>query len=191
MQTASLAIRFGLAIAFLVAGLSKLRFTEQFAGVIRNYSLVQDRWSKPIARWLPRLELTLGLLLLLGVLEREMGVVAALMLTMFAGAAVVNLLRGRQVECGCFGVAGRRHVTWWMVGEDVVLALGALVLAAHPSATLAVARDPSLVPRPSLVDGIAILMSTSLVLVGIFLTAGGWRLLHASRRFSETMRSRE
>lgn len=188
MHIASLAIRFGLAIVFLVAGMSKVRFTEQFALMVKNYELLPDRWSRPVARWLPMAELAIGSLLLFGVLQVQLAIVAAVMTSVFAGAAAINLARGRDIDCGCFGVVGRRSVTWWTVGEDVLLTLGALVFAANPSTTLVV-WSASPVRDPSSVDGIAILMSTSLVLLIMFLAAESRRTLRASRKFGERLRS--
>jgi hypothetical protein len=47
----------------------------------------------------------------------------------FACAAATNLLRGRIVDCGCFGPVGERRITWWTVARNLVLAGAAAVVA--------------------------------------------------------------
>lgn len=61
----------------------------------------------------------------------------ALLLAVFAGAIAINLLRGREIDCGCFGFGVRRRIGWDAVVRNVVLALLAVGLATRPPEPLA------------------------------------------------------
>src|SRR5207249_3414703 len=63
------------------------------------------------AATLPGIELVLGAALALGVWTRPAGVAATALLTVFTFAIGAALLRGIDIECGCFGSHGQ-PTTW-------------------------------------------------------------------------------
>ena len=90
---------------------------------------------RPVAAWLPRLELVLALVLLAGVATAVSAALAAAALLVFSAAVAVNLARGRKIECGCFGGASPRQITWRLVLRDILLAATAVAISVRPPAT--------------------------------------------------------
>lgn len=103
MAVAAVSFRFVLASVFLVAGFAKLLSRGEFAVAVQNYQLLSARASQPIGRLLPPLELVCGVLLFVGLGVRLVSSAVALLLLVFAGAVAINLIRGREIDCGCFG----------------------------------------------------------------------------------------
>jgi hypothetical protein len=58
---------------------------------------------------------------------------AAGLLVAFGAAMAVNLVRGRQFDCGC-GPATERMISWWLVIRNTVLSVAALAVAVLPPA---------------------------------------------------------
>lgn len=92
VDAAALAFRFGLAFVFLTAAIPKLSASRDFERAVRNYALLPRVVVRPVARWLPRIELLCAVALLLGVAVPVIATAAAVMLTTFASGVAVNLL---------------------------------------------------------------------------------------------------
>lgn len=110
MEVATLASRFLLAFMFILAGISKLR-DRQLPRVIASYELLPKALVRPLSGWLPRLEIACGVLLGLGLATAVTALIVAALLVGFAGALALMLLRGRKIDCGCFGSAARTSVS--------------------------------------------------------------------------------
>ncbi len=93
---------------FAVSGVIKLiEPPENFMTAIHAYDLLPVWMERPLAESLPWVEMTSGLLLLLGLLTRISLAVVALQLLVFTAALGSTLLRGISLEdCGCFGSLG-------------------------------------------------------------------------------------
>lgn len=135
-EALALGFRLVLGVTFLRAGLSKLVSREHFALAVTHYGIVGQRVSRHVARWLPPTEVVLGCLLLVGVLQTAVSLTLAALLVVFGGGVVVNLVRGRVIDCGCFGPGAQKRITWWTVLRNVGLAVAALAVAANPSTML-------------------------------------------------------
>jgi hypothetical protein len=70
---------------------------------VGNYRLVPDRAGDLIGRPLAVAEVAAGALLALGLGVRPVATLLALFIVGFSVAVAVNLLRGRTIDCGCFG----------------------------------------------------------------------------------------
>ena len=172
MELVSLVFRFVLAGVFIAAGLSKVRRRQAFVRTVQRYQMLPAEIARPLALGLPFFELGCGLLLLFG-----LGIVAAaalvgLALVVFCAAIAVNLIRGREMDCGCMTSVGPRRIGWPLVVRNAVLALGAaLVVFESPQAlsteALIVSTDPA-VPHS---DGVAALLVSAFGL-GIVALAG-------------------
>lgn len=133
MGYAALVFRFDLGLAFAVAGLSKLRDLRAFTEAVFGYKLVSDRVGVLIARLLPPTEAALGLLLLLGLAGREAAAAIGVLLAVFTGAIVINLARGREIDCGCVGSGVTQTITWFTVIRNIcLLGAAAVVVSANP-----------------------------------------------------------
>jgi uncharacterized membrane protein YphA (DoxX/SURF4 family) len=128
-----LALRLVLGLTFIVAGLSKLAARDDLARTVISYGILPSGWAQFVATWLPRFELMTGMLLVLGVVGRAAAALAALALAAFTAGAIVNLLRGRVIDCGCFGPTRIKRVTWRTVARNVLLVAAAVVLVLDPA----------------------------------------------------------
>jgi hypothetical protein len=119
-----------LGISFLAAAVPKLRHPKGFVLAVLEYRVLPNRLSWFYARLLPPLECLLALLLLTGVAVRSAAVVVSLLLLSFIVAVGINLLRGRELDCHCFGKVTRRPIGWRLLLQDVALLCSAIALVA-------------------------------------------------------------
>jgi protein-disulfide isomerase/uncharacterized membrane protein YphA (DoxX/SURF4 family) len=153
-----LGIRLFLAAIWIWAAWSKLGDPRHFVQTVRAYDATPEWLSKTIGYGLPVLELTLAVLLVLGLIVRYAAAVSALLFTVFLIGIVQAAVRGIKIECGCFGGGGTSESTnyTWEILRDIVL----LALAAHlvkwprskfsvDEAVIASEAVPSLTPKQS------------------------------------------
>lgn len=119
----------GLALIFLASAIPKLRHPKGFILAVLEYRVLPTRLSWIYARLLPPLELLLALLLLSGTAVRSVAIVLSLLLTSFIIAIGINLVRGRNLDCHCFGKAHRRSIGWGILFQDGALLGAAIALA--------------------------------------------------------------
>src|SRR5436305_10915201 len=115
-----------LGIIFLVSSLPKLHHPKGFILAVLEYRILPARLSWFYARLLPPLEFLLALLLLTGTAVRSAAVVMSMLLLSFIAAVGINLTRGRDLDCHCFGKATRRPIGWKLLLQDGAL-LGAAI----------------------------------------------------------------
>ena len=132
MELSLLGIRFVLGLVLVTASFPKLADQDDFRRALRNYQLLPFSLVRPVARWLPRLELLVGGLLVGGLATRVVASISAIAFFAFSSAVAINLARGRKIECGCFGGSAPRRITWRLVCQDLTLAAGAVALVADP-----------------------------------------------------------
>lgn len=121
-------LRIGLAGLLLYAGLAKLHEPLVFAREIANYQLL-PQLAPHVAATLPVLELVAALAMLLpGPRWRPAGALLAFgLMATFLVAVTSVVLRGVDIDCGCFG-SGSGAVTWLTVVRNLGLSLAALYL---------------------------------------------------------------
>jgi hypothetical protein len=159
-------IAFCLAVLFASAAGAKLLDIGRFRDVLAGYRVLPPR-IVPVFAWLVP---TLEALLALGWLAQPGLTVAAssaALLSIYAAAIAVNLLRGRtDISCGCsFGNTDR--VSWWLVARNSLIALAAL----GPGVPTQAGR--ALQATDYLVAGAATLAAIVLYLAGRQLMANG------------------
>ena len=98
-------VQFVLAAVFVVAGVGKIMDPPGFAHEIHNYGLVPGVAINVLAIVLPWIEVVAGLALFVGLARRSAARIFGVLLLVFIGALSINLVRGRPVDCGCFGAA--------------------------------------------------------------------------------------
>jgi uncharacterized membrane protein YphA (DoxX/SURF4 family) len=130
--------RFVLAAVFLTAGVAKVSRRTEFADAVRNYDLVPERLSLVIGRLLPAVEVLLGAMLFAGIALPEAAAVTGVALLTFSAAIVVNLLRGREIDCGCFGLIAEPTLGWTSVIRNLVLVTVTGLVVWHPAPTLSI-----------------------------------------------------
>jgi uncharacterized membrane protein YphA (DoxX/SURF4 family) len=122
-----------LSIIFLLSSIPKLRRPKGFVLAVLEYRILPSLPSKIYGWSLPPLEMLLALLLLSGTSVRLTALVLSLLLLSFILAVSINVARGRDLDCGCFGAKKQRKIGWTLLLEDLALLGGALTLAILPS----------------------------------------------------------
>lgn len=110
------------ALLFATAALHKLRGLAQFAAVLHAYRVLPEA-AAPLAPLVPLSELAVALALLVPAARTPAALAGAALLTAYAAAIGINLLRGRRdLACGCGGPDEARPIAPWMVGRNLLLA---------------------------------------------------------------------
>jgi putative oxidoreductase len=88
---------------FIWAGLLKIFDPLGFAQSIANYRAFPGAMSFFLGLVLPWLELLCGVLLIFGFMRRASALILSGLLSAFLILIVVTILRGIDIDCGCFG----------------------------------------------------------------------------------------
>ncbi len=96
---------------FCYAGVIKALDVVAFAGSVANYQLLPYQLNFLVAALLPYVELAAGLLLLFGRQVRPAVLLIAGMNGVFIVALLSVILRGLDIDCGCFRPAGEGHTS--------------------------------------------------------------------------------
>jgi hypothetical protein len=126
-------VALALGLLFLLAGAHKFGDRARFGGILANYRMVPVLLVSPLTLLMPLLELALGLFWLVAVIRLQTGallpVSSALLLTVYALAIAVNLVRRRNhIDCGC-GFAKNdsgQRLSPWLVFRNLLLAAMAM-----------------------------------------------------------------
>ncbi|MGH3566232.1 MAG: MauE/DoxX family redox-associated membrane protein [Pseudonocardia sp.] len=98
--------RIGLAAVWLISGGLKALDPDQTYVAVRAYEVLPAAGVEVVAAVLPWLEITLGLLLLVGFGTRAVAAISAALLLVFIAGVVQAWTRGLSIDCGCFGGGG-------------------------------------------------------------------------------------
>lgn len=112
---------------FCYAGLIKAVDVTAFAGNVANYLILPYKLNFLVAALLPYVELAAGLLLLVGRQVRPALLLIVGMNGIFMVALVSVILRGLDIDCGCFRVNGDGHTSAQMA---LLRDVGIMLLAA-------------------------------------------------------------
>jgi len=119
---------------FVYAGAAKALTPLDFAQNVRNYQLVGQSLSFIAALILPWLEILAGAFLVLGIWRRGAALVVSALLVFFIALTVVTMVRGLDVDCGCFGALDRKAGLGVILEDLGMLYLGlCLLLGGGPS----------------------------------------------------------
>ena len=122
-------------VIFAWAGLAKIGDLGSFAQQVHNFRLLPVPLENLITMTLPWVEVLAALALILGVQARAGGVVAAGLMTVFTLAVLAALLRGLDIECGCFGTADAARVGVVKVLENFGMLALAVLASLRPRAS--------------------------------------------------------
>lgn len=114
---------------FLYAGVIKAADPVAFAGQVANYQLLPYAWNYLVAATLPYLEVLCGLLLLGNRWVRPATLLLGLLNLVFIAALVSLLVRGIDIDCGCFrpGTADKTGPLAALIRDLGLMTLVALV----------------------------------------------------------------
>ena len=116
----ALICRLTLAIIFFYAGIEKIIDPGDFVLAIYNYQLLPDGTINLLAIFLPWLEVLIAASLITGICIRGAALISALLFLTFATALTINLVRGLDISCGCFG-ASSGNISWLYLARDISL----------------------------------------------------------------------
>ena len=111
-------------VVFAWAALAKLGDLHGFADQVHNFRMVPIFAEHVVALSLPWIELVAALALILNIRARSGAVVVTSLLAVFTVAIIVALVRGLDIECGCFGTSDASRVGLVKITQN----LGMLVL---------------------------------------------------------------
>lgn len=123
-----LLLRIILGLIFIYSGTIKIIDTSGFSNSIVNYKLLPDLLINFLAIILPWIELTAGLLLILGISVKENILIITSLLAVFIIAIIINLFRGLDIDCGCFGTANGIKLGFTKLLENCILLFMGIVL---------------------------------------------------------------
>jgi uncharacterized membrane protein YphA (DoxX/SURF4 family) len=120
-------LRIILGALFLEASWDKILHPARFAEDVANYAILPPLLVNLWALVLPWLEMIAGLSLILGLLSRSSALVLSALLVSFIIVISINIARGAEIDCGCFGAG--EELGWISLFRDLLfLAMGIQVL---------------------------------------------------------------
>lgn len=131
LRILSLAARMLLAIVFLVAGAEKIGSMKTFGKAIAAYELMPESLANIAALLFVWSEIVVGVLLFVGAAIRGSALVTSGMLVVFLIAILSAIMRGLDIDCGCFP-GNPEPVGWKKVFEDLGLLAAAIFLIYFP-----------------------------------------------------------
>jgi uncharacterized membrane protein YphA (DoxX/SURF4 family) len=137
IQAVAVAGRFFLAFTLLAAAVPKFYALDRFEAALSAYRLLPIAAVRPLARLIPWLEVVAGIGLVAGVALPVTASLAGALFFAFAIAIATNLVRGREIDCGCGGRGRRRTIGWDLVVSNAVLVAIAITSASVRPGALA------------------------------------------------------
>lgn len=98
IQTVS---EFVLGGVFIFAGLTKILNHAGFINAVESFKLLPTVLVEVIAMVLPWIEFIAGICLVMKIYRRISAAILSLLLVIFIGAILINLVRGINISCGC------------------------------------------------------------------------------------------
>lgn len=174
LQQVCMFAQFAAGLVLLLAGFAKLADWRGFGRIVRDFRILPEAVSAPVAWLVPVAEVAVGAALLDPAIGRAASPLAAALFLLFAGAVSINLVRGRRdLACGCFGSDQRQGLHWGIVFRNIVFA----ALACAPAlggATAAPAMEERLAMTVAALTVLAAL-SLARLIVRLWPRDEGWR----------------
>lgn len=121
-------IRVGLGAVFLYAGFLKIREPAAFAGSVAAYKILPYFLNYLVAATIPWIEAICGLLLVIGYrIKAAAGIIAAMNI-LFIVLLTSTIVRGLDIDCGCFQQGGAKTSAWTAIGRDILFLIAALTV---------------------------------------------------------------
>ncbi|SNB48027.1 MauE/DoxX family redox-associated membrane protein [Geobacter sp. DSM 9736] len=117
---------------FIYAGIIKIIDPVAFAGNIAAYQVLPYFGNYLAAAILPWLELLCGLLLVTGYRARGAAATVALLNIVFILLLASTIVRGLDIDCGCFRQGGPKTSAWTAIMRDLLLLALALFTMYQP-----------------------------------------------------------
>ena len=113
---------------FIWAAVTKIAEPLSFAQDVKNYRLVGQTISFFTAIILPWIELIAALCLITGVFPRSSALLISGLLVFFILLVAITIIRGIDVDCGCFGTFSRKADFKLILEDSLWLAMSLILL---------------------------------------------------------------
>ena len=110
---------------FVYSAVPHLFNTMGLASSIYNYKLFPSSIIGLSAAFIPWISLLAGLALILGLKVKAASFIVSTLLVIFISLAIISVIRGLDIDCGCFSGLERR-TNWLTILEDLGMLTGAL-----------------------------------------------------------------
>lgn len=114
---------------FAVAAVVKLLDPEAFLSSMLTYQVFPHKVAVALAYFAPVLELVVALCLVTGFWRKGASLLTVGMLVLFVGLVGQGLVRGLEMNCGCFGANHLQSTSDYLlkIGQNVLLLLAVLL----------------------------------------------------------------
>jgi len=116
-----------LALIFISAAIGKILDTQAFIETVTAYQILPKFLITPFGHFIPWLEFTIGLTLLIDRWPAGAVFSANLMLMLFIVIVLISLLRGLEIDCGCFAIIKEDSLMKTLI-RDFIFMVPALIL---------------------------------------------------------------
>ena len=122
-------IRIILGMLFLYAAIDKIIYPARFAEVIYHYKILPIPFINFFAIIIPWIEIGVGLSLIFNQYAEIGSLILVLLTTVFVIMIASAMMRGLNIECGCFSLDSKSsYVGWKRILEDLVMIAGGLLV---------------------------------------------------------------
>lgn len=119
---------------FIYASIGKILHPNSFADSISNYKILPVFLINLAAIILPYIEFIFGVTLILSVRTKISAIILSLLLLIFISAILSTIIRGLNIDCGCFAKSINETETynvdlWIIILRDILLLIpGAIII---------------------------------------------------------------
>jgi uncharacterized membrane protein YphA (DoxX/SURF4 family) len=117
-----LILRLGFGFLLIYASVDKIRHPFEFAEVVENYRVFGPDLSRLVAVFVHYLEALTGLLLITGIWLDAAVSINGLLMAGFLFLVLQAFIRGLDINCGCFMVAGEAPIGLIKILENIIFA---------------------------------------------------------------------
>jgi hypothetical protein len=117
-----------LSAVWIVAALPKVLDPASFLAAVKTYQILPHGAAVAVSLWLPWLEASIAVALLVPPLRQAAFVASAALMTIFLVGLLQAWARGLSITCGCFGtpgVTGPGDYLWAFLRDVVLLSVAA------------------------------------------------------------------
>lgn len=130
-----LLLRVALGGIFIYAAIPKIADPVTFAGSVAAYQILPYFWNYVAAATLPFVELVCGVFLITGVRVRTGALIIGGLNLLFIAALSSAIVRGLDIDCGCFRQGGPKTSPWIAVARDTVFLIATAALLRYQRVT--------------------------------------------------------
>jgi len=123
-----LLLRIFLGGTFIAASLDKITHPRLFAEVIFNYQILPFPLVNLAAAVMPLLELIAGITIIIGFWTRSSSFILSGLTLIFIAAISFNMIRGLEVNCGCFDVISGSKIGAELLIRDILLLIAGILI---------------------------------------------------------------